>query len=150
MNKKFKLIAAVGAAVLSCAAVHAAPAKTLVFCSEGSPEGFNPQLFTTGTTFDASSVPIYNRLVAFELGSTRIVPALAESWTVSDDGLTYTFKLRNSTATPGSSRAAILMPTTCCFPSIACWTRIIRSISFRPDRASVFSSTWAWKKSSPR
>ncbi len=37
-------------------------AKTLVYCSEGSPEGFNPQLFTSGTTYDASSVPIYNRL----------------------------------------------------------------------------------------
>ena len=104
MNKKFKLIAAVGAAVLSCAAAHAAPAKTLVFCSEGSPEGFNPQLFTTGTTFDASSVPIYNRLVAFELGSTRIVPALAESWTVSDDGLTYTFKLRKGVKFHGNAR----------------------------------------------
>ncbi len=36
-------------------------AKTLVYCSEGSPEGFNPQLFTSGTTYDASSVPLYNR-----------------------------------------------------------------------------------------
>ena len=41
-------------------------AKTLVYCSEGSPEGFNPQLFTSGTTYDASSVPIYNRLVEFK------------------------------------------------------------------------------------
>lgn len=70
-------------------------AKTLVFCSEGSPEGFNPQLFTTGTTFDASSVPMYNRLVQFELGTTNIVPGLATSWDVSADGLTYTFKLRH-------------------------------------------------------
>ncbi len=41
-------------------------AKTLVYCSEGSPEGFNPQLFTSGTTYDASSVPIYNRPVEFK------------------------------------------------------------------------------------
>jgi dipeptide transport system substrate-binding protein len=68
--------------------------KTLVFCSEGSPEGFNPQLFTAGTTFDASSRQIYNRLVEFERGTTNIIPALAESWEVSDDGLEYTFKLR--------------------------------------------------------
>ena len=54
-----------------------AEAKTLVFCSEGSPEGFNPQLFTAGTTFDASSRPIYNRLVEFERGTTKIVPGLA-------------------------------------------------------------------------
>ncbi len=44
-------------------------AKTPVYCSEGSPEGFNPQ-FTSGTTYDASSVPIYNRLVEFKTGTT--------------------------------------------------------------------------------
>jgi len=71
-----------------------AQAKTLVYCSEGSPEGFNPSLYTSGTTFDASSRALYNRLVEFERGSTKIVPALAESWTVSRDGTVYTFKLR--------------------------------------------------------
>ena len=60
----------------------------------GQPEGFNPQLFTAGTTFDASSKPVYNRLIEFERGDTKTVPGLAESFTVSDDGLTYTFKLR--------------------------------------------------------
>ena len=72
----------------------ATSAKTLVYCSEGSPEGFNPSLYTAGTTFDASSRHLFNRLVEFERGSTRIVPALAESWSVSDDGLSYTFNLR--------------------------------------------------------
>ncbi|SUC38934.1 dipeptide ABC transporter, substrate-binding protein [Proteus mirabilis] len=69
-------------------------AKTLVYCSEGSPEGFNPQLFTSGTTYDASSVPLYDRLVEFKLGTTEITPGLAESWEVSDDGKVYTFHLR--------------------------------------------------------
>src|SRR5881628_3802282 len=67
---------------------------TLVYCSEGSPEGFQPQFFSTGTTFDAASVPMFNRLVQFEIGTTNIVPGLAESWTISPDGKTYTFKLR--------------------------------------------------------
>ncbi len=71
-----------------------AQAKTLVFCSEGSPEGFDPALYTSGTTFDASSRQIFNKLVEFGRGTTVIQPALAESWTVSDDGLEYTFKLR--------------------------------------------------------
>ncbi|MDH3793203.1 MAG: ABC transporter substrate-binding protein, partial [Rhodospirillales bacterium] len=66
------------AATLAFAA--GAQAKTLVYCSEGSPEGFNPSLYTAGTTFDASSRPIFNRLVEFERGTTKIVPALAESW----------------------------------------------------------------------
>jgi dipeptide transport system substrate-binding protein len=72
----------------------AAEAKTLVFCSEGSPEGFNPQLFTAGTTFDASSRQIYNRLFDRERGTTNQVNALAESYEVSDDGMQYTIKLR--------------------------------------------------------
>ncbi|WP_265516384.1 ABC transporter substrate-binding protein [Nitratireductor luteus] len=72
----------------------AASAKTLVYCSEGSPEGFDPALYTAGTTFDASSKPVYNRLVQFEPGTTNTVPGLAESWEISDDGLEITFKLR--------------------------------------------------------
>lgn len=67
---------------------------TLVYCSEGSPEGFDPALYTAGTTFDASSRQVYNRLVEYEQGTTVIAPALAESYDISDDGLEYTFKLR--------------------------------------------------------
>lgn len=91
---KRKLLAAVCGASLLMAGAAAVQAKTLVFCSEGSPEGFNPALYTAGTTFDASSRAIFNRLVEFERGTTKIVPALAEKWEVSDDGLEYTFHLR--------------------------------------------------------
>jgi dipeptide transport system substrate-binding protein len=72
----------------------AAHSKTLVYCSEGSPEGFDPALYTAGTTFNASSRPIYNRLVEFERGTTKVIPGLAESWEVAEDGMEYTFKLR--------------------------------------------------------
>ncbi len=72
-----------------------AQAKTLVYCSEGSPEGFDPAPFTSGTTFDASSKPLYNRLVEFKRGTSEVIPGLAESWEVSDDGLEYTFNLRS-------------------------------------------------------
>jgi dipeptide transport system substrate-binding protein len=89
------LLASAAVAVASVLAASAnAQQKTLVFCSEGSPEGFNPQLYTAGTTFDASSRQVYNRLVEFERGTTNLVPALAESWEISDDGLEYTFNLR--------------------------------------------------------
>ena len=47
-----------------------------------------------GTTYDASSVPIYNRLVEFKTGTTEVIPGLAEKWEVSPDGKTYTFHLR--------------------------------------------------------
>ncbi|WP_263625524.1 ABC transporter substrate-binding protein [Stappia indica] len=86
--------AALLGASLSALLVSAASAKTLVYCSEGSPEGFDSALYTTGTTFDASSKPVFNRLVEFVRGSTEVRPGLAESWTVSDDGLEYTFNLR--------------------------------------------------------
>ena len=91
-SQSIKLAAVLSVALGASLPAHAA--KTLVYCSEGSPEGFNPSLYTAGTTFDASSRQVFNRLVEFERGTTKIIPALAESWTVSDDGLTYTFKLR--------------------------------------------------------
>ncbi len=69
-------------------------AKTLVYCSEGSPEGFDVAPYTAGTTFDASSKPLYNRLVEFKRGTSQVQPGLAESWEVSEDGLEYTFNLR--------------------------------------------------------
>ena len=45
------IVAAACAAVLASAA--GAQAKTLVYCTEGSPENFNPMINTTGTTFNA-------------------------------------------------------------------------------------------------
>jgi dipeptide transport system substrate-binding protein len=74
--------------------IGAAQAKTLVYCSEGSPEGFDPAPYTAGTTFDASSRAVYNRLVQFKPGTVETEPGLAESWDVSEDGLEYTFHLR--------------------------------------------------------
>ncbi len=72
----------------------AAQAQSLVYCSEGSPEGFDPALYTSGTTFDAASHPLYNRLTEFRVGTTETIPGLAESWSVSEDGMTVTFALR--------------------------------------------------------
>ena len=57
----------------------AVSAKTVVYCSEGSPENFYPGVNTTGTSFDANE-PIYDRLVGFERGGTKVVPGLADVW----------------------------------------------------------------------
>ena len=94
MTRRGLPVKALALAFLACSTGAALAAKTLVYCSEGSPEGFNPQYYTTGTTFDAVSVPMFNRLVEFEIGTTNVIPALAESFSAAPDGLSYTFKLR--------------------------------------------------------
>ncbi len=91
MLKKMTFAAALATATILSGA---ASAKTFVYCSEGSPEGFDPGLYTAGTTFDAAAHTVYNRLLEFKKGSTETEPGLAESYEVSDDGLEYTFKLR--------------------------------------------------------
>ena len=78
---------------LSVALMGAASAKTLVYCSEGSPENFQPAINTTGTSFDAAR-PVYNRLTEFKRGTTEVSPGLAESWDIADGGKTITFHLR--------------------------------------------------------
>ncbi|MCK6433555.1 MAG: ABC transporter substrate-binding protein [Burkholderiaceae bacterium] len=80
-------------ALAAALAIPALQAKTLVYCSEGSPENFTPALNTTGTSFDAAR-PVYDKLTQFARGSTQVEPGLAESWTVSPDGKVFTFKLR--------------------------------------------------------
>ncbi|MGQ9367608.1 ABC transporter substrate-binding protein [Azospirillum sp. A39] len=94
--RRLRLAAAAALQVMAgvlAAAVPAGAAETLVYCSEGDPESLNPQFVTTTTGMDAV-LPIYDTLVAFRPGGTEIGPGLAESWSVSDDGLVYTFALR--------------------------------------------------------
>ena len=92
-HRRPRALAIAAATLATVLTAGAASAKTLVFCSEGSPENFYPGINTTGTSFDANS-QIYSRIVDFERGGTTVVPGLAERWTISPDGLTYTFFLR--------------------------------------------------------
>src|SRR4249920_3317676 len=84
-----------GAALLvsTMLAAGGAQAKSLVYCSEGSPENFTPAINTTGTSFDAAR-PVFDKLTEFKRGTTEVGPGLAESWEVTDGGKTITFKLR--------------------------------------------------------
>ena len=65
--RAFRIPMALGIAALLTAPLSA---KTLVFCSEGSPENFYPAINTTGTSFDAGS-QIYSRIVDFTRGTTN-------------------------------------------------------------------------------
>lgn len=69
-------------------------AKSIIYCSEGSPEGFNPQTVTSGVTIDATSKQLYNQLINFETDDKNISPSLAKSWHVTRDGKKITFYLR--------------------------------------------------------
>ncbi|MEX6502416.1 ABC transporter substrate-binding protein [Pseudomonas zhanjiangensis] len=68
--------------------------RSLVVCSEASPEGFDIVQYTAATTADASAETVFERLVRFAPGTTEIIPALAERWDISADGLSYSFQLR--------------------------------------------------------
>src|SRR5260370_4500400 len=76
---------------------HSQPSNTLAVGLVAEPVALDPAQVT-----DLNSNRVGRRvvetLVAFADESTQIVPGLAESWTVSKDGLTYTFKLRKGIA----------------------------------------------------
>ena len=86
MLKKAVIPFLLGAGLIA-SAPFAQAASNLVFCSEGSPAGFDPGQYTTGTDFDASAETVFNRLSQFERGGTAVIPGLATSWDVSPDGL---------------------------------------------------------------
>ncbi len=82
--------------LLACSSNKNNDSNTFVYCSEGSPSSFNPQIITDGTSFNASSKPIYDRLTQFKYGTSEVVPALAKSWEISADGKEYIFHLQEN------------------------------------------------------
>ncbi|KAI3490125.1 hypothetical protein L1887_45582 [Cichorium endivia] len=88
------LLALALSTLLPAGAAWAANSDTLIYCSEASPESFNPQIASSGPSFVASSQVLYSRLINFDPVKNTPVPSLAESWTISPDGKTYTFALR--------------------------------------------------------
>jgi len=84
------MLAAIGIAM----SVAAAPARAQVLeiATDQSPVGLDPHVATAFSTTMVLST-IYEGLTAID-SNLRVVPALAESWTVSSDGLTHTFHLR--------------------------------------------------------
>src|SRR5438094_7235834 len=86
------------------ASASAQPAGTLVVGLVAEPVNLDPAQVT-----DLNSNRVGRRvvetLVTFPDESTQIVPGLAESWTVSKDGLRYTFKLRKGIASTTAPRS---------------------------------------------
>ncbi|HYK74299.1 MAG TPA: ABC transporter substrate-binding protein [Pseudoneobacillus sp.] len=72
---------------------NSAPAKdVLVYGRGGDSASLDPITTTEGETFKVTE-NIYETLTSFGESDTTVNPGLAESWDISDDALTYTFKL---------------------------------------------------------
>ncbi|KJG56925.1 peptide ABC transporter substrate-binding protein SapA [Photobacterium kishitanii] len=68
--------------------------RGFVYCGQDTPTTLNPQLTDGGLTAETLSAQIFDRLLLLDPVSHKPLPDLAKSWTVSDDGLVYTFTLR--------------------------------------------------------
>lgn len=66
---------------------------TFVFGTAGDPVKLDPAVVTDGQSFKTCD-QVFDTLIAFDGSTTELKPALARSWDVSADGLTYTMKLR--------------------------------------------------------
>lgn len=67
--------------------------QALVFGRGGDSVALDPAIVTDGESFKVIK-NLYDTLVEYGEQDTEINPSLAEDWKVSDDGLTYTFMLR--------------------------------------------------------
>src|SRR5450759_2931804 len=107
MKKSVRLLSLVLVAALCVAALAgctapaatttktAAPATvdTFTYAQGADPRGLDPALVDDGESSKVI-VNIYEGLLKYAPDSTKVEPSLAESWKISADGLSYTFKLK--------------------------------------------------------
>jgi len=66
---------------------------TFTYAQGADPRGLDPALVDDGES-SKIIVNIYEGLLKYADDSTEVLPSLAKEWTISPDGLTYTFKLQ--------------------------------------------------------
>ena len=107
MRTRWQIVAgglAVGLALTACAASDRDPEastdgtsgggrSTFIFAASGDPASLDPAFASDGESFRVAR-QIFEGLVGVEPGTADPAPLLAESWEVSDDGLEYTFDLK--------------------------------------------------------
>ncbi|UUM29610.1 ABC transporter substrate-binding protein [Vibrio japonicus] len=69
-----------------------------VYCGQGGPETFNPQLTDSGITHETLSPQIFDALLTIDPESYEPIANLAASWEVNDSGTEYIFTLREDVA----------------------------------------------------
>ncbi|HPN03409.1 MAG TPA: ABC transporter substrate-binding protein [Rectinema sp.] len=93
MKRMLRSVIILGVFVIALSSIVSAQGvDSLVFGLSGNPDTLDPQK-TAGTLTFQVVKSIYDTLVEPDQ-SGKIVPALAESWSVSSDGLSWTFNLR--------------------------------------------------------
>jgi len=81
------------AALLLALPLLAGADTTLRYCTAGSPKTFDPAM-TDSYVDHVAHMPIFGTLIEVKRGTDQLIPGLAASWSISPDGLAYTFELR--------------------------------------------------------
>ena len=93
MNRSIKLCLFLLVALGAFVSAHVSAQGTLRYPVSADPEHLDPWRSVTVAT-QRVITNIYEGLTTLDPVTAEVVPELAESWEVSDDGLTYTFHLR--------------------------------------------------------
>lgn len=99
---KIRIVPRVLVAAAAALAIGAtASAQTLTMAMSAQPDTLDPQVTSATAAFQVGK-SIYDGLVEVDQ-SGRIVPALAKSYSISADGLAYTFELNDATFHDGTA-----------------------------------------------
>ncbi|MBQ8136216.1 MAG: ABC transporter substrate-binding protein [Clostridia bacterium] len=93
MKKLFALMLTL-CMLLSAASFAAAEGNVLRYGTETEPAGFDPHTISSHASLRVMG-QVYNQLVDVD-ENMNVIPELARSWEVSEDGLTYTFHLADN------------------------------------------------------
>ncbi|MGV8953058.1 MAG: ABC transporter substrate-binding protein [Cypionkella sp.] len=103
MRSKFVKFAAVSALALMVAGANFAEAGGILTIGRAADSTtFDPIMTAQNLDFWVF-MNVYDQLVRVDRSGTKLEPGLAESWTVSPDGLIYTFTMRDAKFSDGSS-----------------------------------------------
>ena len=92
-----KIVLVLSLGLVSMGAFAQTADNVLVVGQIAEPKSLDPATVTAVNDFRIL-MNLYDGLVRYKDGTLEVEPALANSWTISDDGMTYTFNLRSDVA----------------------------------------------------